>query len=431
MERLPELESCRASGSATTTSMPNGPDTRHHRDQHARRAHRGSGRHRDRAPASTVREFPQAERYLRAGHWPQGDYPLSQSLHDRTVGIVGLGRIGKAIARRLDAMTVPVVYHSRRPQADVPYRHYPELIAMARDADVLLVITPGGPETHNLINAEVLKALGPNGILINMSRGSVVDEAALITALKDKTILTAGLDVFAKEPEVPQELIDMDHVVLFPHLGSASVHTRSAWSSSWSTTCWPGTTASRRSRRCRRRPGRRKAKLTMAPGCHDAPHCVVASQHDAPSSDPRRLLVASAHPALAQAPPPSEPPWRWPAHGKCPTPTATRCNMTFKLSPAGDSDRAGKGMRRGIPGARAIVGWTFGRNDMLLLGRHRQSGPGDARSGGRHLRGPAAERGPLRAAEPGRGRGQQGAPADDLFGDWTILRAGTRGRSAP
>jgi lactate dehydrogenase-like 2-hydroxyacid dehydrogenase len=177
---------------------------------------------------STVRQFPQAERYLRAGKWPQGDYPLSQSLHDRTVGVVGMGRIGKAIARRLDAMKVPVVYHTRRPQADLPYRHYPELIAMARDADVLLVITPGGPETRNLINAEVLQALGPNGILINMSRGSVVDEEALIAALKAKTILTAGLDVFAKEPQVPQDLIDMDHIVLFPHLGSASVHTRRA-----------------------------------------------------------------------------------------------------------------------------------------------------------------------------------------------------------
>src|SRR5262245_18489888 len=176
----------------------------------------------------TVRQFPQAERYLRAGKWPQGDYPLSHSLRDRTVGVVRLGRIGKAIARRLDAMKVPVVYHTRRPQADVPYRHYPDLVAMAREADVLLVITPGGAETRNLINAEVLKALGPSGILINMSRGSVVDEEALVAALKDKTILTAGLDVFAKEPHVPQALIDMDHVTLFPHLGSASVHTRRA-----------------------------------------------------------------------------------------------------------------------------------------------------------------------------------------------------------
>jgi len=176
----------------------------------------------------TVRQFPQAERYLRAGQWREGDYPLSQSLRDRTVGMVGLGRIGRAIARRLDAMRVPVVYHARRPQTDVPYRHYPHLIDMARDAGVLLVITPGGPETRNLIDEAVLKALGANGILINMSRGSVVDEAALLAALKARTILAAGLDVFAHEPHVPQELIDMDHIVLFPHLGSASLHTRRA-----------------------------------------------------------------------------------------------------------------------------------------------------------------------------------------------------------
>jgi lactate dehydrogenase-like 2-hydroxyacid dehydrogenase len=177
----------------------------------------------------TVRELPQVDRYVRAGRWVQeGDYRLSQSLHDRTVGIVGLGRIGKAIARRLDAMRVPVVYHTRRPQPDVPYRHYRNLIDMARDADVLLVITPGGAATRNLINAEVLEALGPNGILINMSRGTVVDEPALIKALQERKILSAGLDVFAKEPQVPKELIEMDHVVLFPHVGSASVHTRRA-----------------------------------------------------------------------------------------------------------------------------------------------------------------------------------------------------------
>jgi lactate dehydrogenase-like 2-hydroxyacid dehydrogenase len=175
---------------------------------------------------STVRELPQAERYLRAGNWPKhGDYQLTPSLRDRTAGIVGMGRIGKAIARRLDAMQVPVVYHTRRP-TDVPYRHYPSLVDMARDADVLIVITPGGAATKNLVNAEVLKALGPDGILINVARGSVVDEAALIKALQDKTILSAGLDVYAREPEVPAELIAMDHVVLFPHLGSASVATR-------------------------------------------------------------------------------------------------------------------------------------------------------------------------------------------------------------
>src|SRR5215813_11142823 len=136
----------------------------------------------------TAREFPQAERYLRAGKWLNKNYPLSKAtLRDRTVGMVGMGRIGQAIARRLAAMQVSVVYHSRRPTAGVPYRHYPRLIDMARDVDVLMVITPGGAQTKNLINAEVLAARGP---------------------------------------EVPAELIAMDNVVLFPHLGSASVATR-------------------------------------------------------------------------------------------------------------------------------------------------------------------------------------------------------------
>jgi lactate dehydrogenase-like 2-hydroxyacid dehydrogenase len=175
----------------------------------------------------TVREFPQAERYLRSGQWSQRDYRLSKAtLRDRTVGLIGMGRIGQAIARRLDAMGVPVVYHSRRPKAGVSYRHYPDLIGMARDVDVLLAIAPGGAQTRNMINAEVLAALGPHGILINMARGSLVDEPALITALQNKTILSAGLDVYAREPHVPPELIAMDNVVLFPHVGSGSVVTR-------------------------------------------------------------------------------------------------------------------------------------------------------------------------------------------------------------
>jgi lactate dehydrogenase-like 2-hydroxyacid dehydrogenase len=143
----------------------------------------------------------------------------------RTVGMVGMGRIGRAIARRLDAFGVPVVYHSRRPQ-DVSYRYYPKLLDMARAVDTLMVIVPGGAETKNLINAEVLDALGPDGILINMARGSVVDEPALIKALQERRIYSAGLDVFVEEPKVPPELLEMDHIVLFPHLGSGSVHTR-------------------------------------------------------------------------------------------------------------------------------------------------------------------------------------------------------------
>jgi len=176
----------------------------------------------------TVREFPQAERFVRAGKWPSGQYPLTKAtLRNRTVGIVGMGRIGKAIAKRLDAFGVPVVYHSRNKQ-NVDYKYYPKLLDMARDVDTLMVIVPGGPATANMINAEVLKALGPQGIIINMARGSVVDEPALIEALKNRTIYSAGLDVFANEPQVPSELIALDHVVLFPHLGSSTEVTRAA-----------------------------------------------------------------------------------------------------------------------------------------------------------------------------------------------------------
>jgi lactate dehydrogenase-like 2-hydroxyacid dehydrogenase len=177
----------------------------------------------------TVREFPQADRYVRAGKWPQAYFPLSKAtLRNRTVGMVGMGRIGKAIAMRLEAFGVPVVYHSRNPQPGVTYKYYPKLLDMARDVDTLMIIVPGGAATQNLINAEVLKALGPQGIVINMARGSVVDEPALIQALKDRTIYSAGLDVVVNEPHVPQELIDMDHVVLFPHLGSSTEVTRAA-----------------------------------------------------------------------------------------------------------------------------------------------------------------------------------------------------------
>ena len=177
----------------------------------------------------TVRELSAAERYLRDGRWPgEGPYPLSPSLRDRTVGMVGLGRIGMAIARRLDAMKVGVVYHSRRVRADAPYRHYDNLRAMAADVDVLLVIVPGTAATKHLINASVLEALGPNGILINVGRGSVVDEAVLVSALKDGTIRSAGLDVFDNEPHVAAELLALPNAVLLPHVGSASVPTRDA-----------------------------------------------------------------------------------------------------------------------------------------------------------------------------------------------------------
>ena len=177
----------------------------------------------------TVRELSAAERHLRAGNWArQGNYPLTATLRDRTVGILGLGRIGMTIARRLDAMHVPVVYHTRKPRADVSYRHFPTLRGMAEAVNLLLVVIPGTPETRNLIDRDILAALGPNGILINMGRGSVVDEKALIQALQARTILAAGLDVFPDEPNVAAELIALPNTVLLPHVGSASVHTRNA-----------------------------------------------------------------------------------------------------------------------------------------------------------------------------------------------------------
>jgi lactate dehydrogenase-like 2-hydroxyacid dehydrogenase len=178
---------------------------------------------------STLREFIQADRYVRSGQWLKAQMPLSAgSLRDRTVGIVGMGRIGQAIGRRLEASRVPVVYHSRKPAAGVSYKHYPDLIEMAKAVDTLVVIVPGGPSTAKMINADVMKALGPRGVIVNVARGSVIDEPAMIEALKSGTIMAAGLDVFASEPTVPAELCAMQNVVLLPHIGSASVVTRNA-----------------------------------------------------------------------------------------------------------------------------------------------------------------------------------------------------------
>lgn len=178
---------------------------------------------------ATTREFIKADRYVRSGLWnPQG-YPLSVgSLRDRRVGMVGMGRIGQAIGRRLEASKVPVVYHSRSPAAGVSYRHYPNLVEMAKAVDTMMVIVPGGASTARMVNADVLKALGPRGVVINVARGSVIDEPALIAALKSGGILAAGLDVFANEPHVPDELRAMQNVVLLPHIGSGSVVTRNA-----------------------------------------------------------------------------------------------------------------------------------------------------------------------------------------------------------
>jgi lactate dehydrogenase-like 2-hydroxyacid dehydrogenase len=178
---------------------------------------------------ATLREFVKADRYVRSGLWMTQPFPLSVgSLRDRTVGIVGMGRIGQAIGRRLEASKVPVVYHSRNPAAGVSYKHYPDLIEMAKAVDTLIVIVPGGSSTAKMINADVMKALGPRGVIVNLARGTVIDEQAMIAALKSGGILAAGLDVFENEPTVPDELRAMHNVVLLPHIGSASVVTRNA-----------------------------------------------------------------------------------------------------------------------------------------------------------------------------------------------------------
>ena len=206
----------------------------------------------------TVREFPQAERYLRAGKWIERAYPLTKAtLRDRNVGHGRHGRHragDRAPARRHEACRWSIIRAGRRRASR--YRYYPKLIDMARDVNTLVAITPGGPETKNLINAEVMKALGPEGIVINMARGSVVDEPALIEALKSKTIMAAGLDVYVNEPEVPAELMAMENVVLFPISARRRSIPARRWTSSWSTTSPPGRPASRRSPRYRKRPGR-------------------------------------------------------------------------------------------------------------------------------------------------------------------------------
>lgn len=177
----------------------------------------------------TVRELGRAEQYLRAGRWAaEGPYPLTPAtVSGRSLGILGLGRIGEVIAARAELFGMTVSYHNRN-KKDVPYRYHASLLDMAREVDTLLIVVPGGDATRNLVDAEVLRALGPDGILVNIGRGTTVDEQALIEALRTGTIRSAGLDVFAAEPQVPAELIALDNAVLLPHVGSASLPTRRA-----------------------------------------------------------------------------------------------------------------------------------------------------------------------------------------------------------
>jgi len=177
---------------------------------------------------STIRQTPQAERFLREGKWLAGAFPLTASLRERSVGIVGLGRIGKAIARRVQAFGVPVSYCGRKKQADVDLPYFPDALSLASAVDTLIIAAPGGAGTMHLVDANVLKALGPTGVVINVGRGSVIDETALANALARGTIAGAGLDVFELEPHVPEALIQSDKAVLLPHVGSASHYTRNA-----------------------------------------------------------------------------------------------------------------------------------------------------------------------------------------------------------
>jgi len=174
------------------------------------------------------RELLRDDAHVRSGAWEaKGNAPLTRSADNQTVGILGLGRIGQAIADKLAPWNAKIVYHSRT-KKDVAYTYYDNLTAMAHDCDTLICITPGGPSTEKIVNAEVMEALGPTGTLINVSRGSVVDEAALIDALSTGKLGWAGLDVFEGEPHVPQALRDLPNTVLLPHVGSATVETRAA-----------------------------------------------------------------------------------------------------------------------------------------------------------------------------------------------------------
>ncbi len=175
---------------------------------------------------ATLRQIPQGNRHLLSGLWPAGHYPLTPTLRGRTIGLIGMGRIGSRIARRLSGFDVPVVYHSRGPRPETGLRHYPDLLAMARDVDTLIAILPGGPGTRHIIDRRVLAALGPEGVVINVARGSVLDEEALIEALAGGTILAAGLDVFENEPSPDPRLLTLPNSLATPHLGSGTHHTR-------------------------------------------------------------------------------------------------------------------------------------------------------------------------------------------------------------
>jgi len=176
-----------------------------------------------------MRQFSAADRYVRAGRWPvEGNYPLTRQVSGKRVGIIGLGRIGSVIALRLSAFGCGISYHNRRPVEDSPYTYVGSTVELARDVDVLIVAAAGGSGTQGLVSREVIEALGADGYVVNIARGSVVDEDALVEALVGGRLAGAGLDAFADEPQVPEALLGMDNVVLLPHVASGTVETRAA-----------------------------------------------------------------------------------------------------------------------------------------------------------------------------------------------------------
>lgn len=177
---------------------------------------------------AVARRVVEADRFVRGGQWPGNGFPLASKLGGATLGILGLGRIGRAVARRAEAFGLRILYHGRAEKPDVPYQFCGDLAAMARQADYLMVSCQGGPGTRRLVDEAVLAALGPTGAVINIARGSVIDEAALVSALAEGRLGAAGLDVFADEPHVPPALLALDNVVVTPHVASATAATRQA-----------------------------------------------------------------------------------------------------------------------------------------------------------------------------------------------------------
>ncbi|HET7730014.1 MAG TPA: 2-hydroxyacid dehydrogenase [Usitatibacter sp.] len=177
---------------------------------------------------ATVRRVPQGDRYVREGKWLKGPMALTESLQGRTLGVIGMGRIGRAIARRAEAFNLRIAYQGPRRKAELAWPWFVDPVALAKESDLLMVACPGGEATRGLVSRAVIDALGPQGFLVNIARGSVVDEPALIEALQQGRIAGAGLDVFADEPRVPAELIALENVVLQPHVASATHPTRKA-----------------------------------------------------------------------------------------------------------------------------------------------------------------------------------------------------------